>query len=118
MTKVRADFRRMLLTLPHNRRDDAAVGLIAEFAGLFDVVLVGTYVDDVNLCRLPEIPNVREFRAGRRNPSAPNSWRATSLSPHGKPNACSWKVPAPIVRGYLSARDRGRTCERPVPKTS
>jgi len=64
MTKVRPDFRRILLTLPHSRQDYAAVGLIAEFADLFDVDLIGTYVDDVNLRSLAEIPNVREFRAG------------------------------------------------------
>ncbi len=64
MIKVRPDFRRMLLNLPHNRRDYAAVGLIAELADLFGVDLVGTYVDDVNLSSLSEMPNVREFRAG------------------------------------------------------
>ena len=68
MTKVRPDFRRILLNLPHSRQDYAAVGLIAEFADLFDVDLVGTYVDDVNLRSLAEIPNVREFRAGYWQP--------------------------------------------------
>ncbi len=54
----------MLLRLPHNRRDYAAVGLIAELADLLGVDLIGTYVDDVDLCSLSELPNVREFRAG------------------------------------------------------
>ena len=71
MIKVRPDFRRMLLTLPHNRRDYAAVALIAELADLFGVDLVGTYADDVNLSSLSEMPNAREFRAGRWQPLNP-----------------------------------------------
>src|SRR6516162_5044054 len=64
MSKVKPDFKRMLLSLPHNRHDYAAVGMIAELADLFGIDLVGTYVEDVDLRGLAELPNMREFRAG------------------------------------------------------
>ena len=68
MSKVRPDFKRMLLKLPHDRRDYAAVGVIAELADLFGVDLIGTYVEDLDLRGLTELPNVREFRAGAWRP--------------------------------------------------
>jgi len=68
MSKARPDFKRMLLRLPHDRQDYAAVGVIAELADLFGVDLIGTYVEDLDLRGLTDLPNVREFRAGAWRP--------------------------------------------------
>jgi len=70
MSKAKPDFNRMLLRLPHSRRDYGAIRFIAELAELFGVDLVGTYVEDDNLHFLAELPSVREFRAGTWQPLA------------------------------------------------
>ena len=64
MSKATPDFKRMLLRLPHSRQDYAAVGIIAELAGLLGVQLSGIYVEDLNMRGLAELPHAREFRAG------------------------------------------------------
>jgi hypothetical protein len=68
MDKAKPDFKRMLLRLPHSADDYAAVALIAELAGLLGADLIGTYVDDVNLQSLVDLPDAREFRAGAWQP--------------------------------------------------
>jgi hypothetical protein len=62
------DFKRMILPLPHSREDYAAVGTIAELAGLLSVDLVGIYVEDSSIRGLAELPHAREFRGGRWEP--------------------------------------------------
>jgi hypothetical protein len=68
MSKAIPDFKRMLLRLPHSREDYAAVGIIAELAGLLSVNLVGMYVEDSSIGDLAELPHAREFRGGRWQP--------------------------------------------------
>jgi hypothetical protein len=68
MSKAKPDFKRMLLKLPHDRQDYAAVKIVAELAELFDVDLIGTYVEDLSLRGFAGSPNVREFRAGTWQP--------------------------------------------------
>lgn len=68
MSKVRHDFKRVLLRLPHSAKDYAAVTLIAELAGRLGADLIGTYVEDGDIRNLVELPGAREFRAGAWQP--------------------------------------------------
>ena len=68
MSKTKPDLRRMLLRLPHNRQDYAAIMVISELAGLLGADLVGTYVEDLTVHELASFPNAREFRAGSWQP--------------------------------------------------
>lgn len=64
MGRLKPDFKRMLLRLPHSQGDYAAVALVADLASLLGADLIGTYVDDGYLRSLVDLPDAREFRAG------------------------------------------------------
>lgn len=70
MSKTKPEFKRMLLRLPHSRQDYAAVAIIAELARLLGADLIGTYVEDIRVRDLADLPNTREFRAGSWQPSS------------------------------------------------
>lgn len=62
MNEARADFKRMLVRLPHSTHDYAGVGVAAELAGLLGASLVATFVQDAELVELAALPCVRELR--------------------------------------------------------
>ncbi|MEZ5822720.1 MAG: hypothetical protein AB7I42_04675 [Bradyrhizobium sp.] len=64
MGKAKPDFKRMLLRLPHSASDYAAVKLIAELADVLGADLIGSFVEDLDLRALVDLPDAREFRAG------------------------------------------------------
>ena len=68
MSKMKSDFRRMLLRLPPNRQDYTAIGIIAELASSLGIGLIGTYVEDSRVRGLADLPNAREFRGGSWQP--------------------------------------------------
>jgi len=88
MSKARPDFKRMLLKLPHDRQDYAAVGVIAELADLFGVDLIGTYVEDLDLRGLADLPDVRGFVPALGSLSALSSLRRLSPWRHARQNGC------------------------------
>jgi hypothetical protein len=57
-----ADFKRMMLSLPHSSGDYAAVAFTAELAALLGIDLLGIFAMDENLARLASLPCVRELR--------------------------------------------------------
>lgn len=80
MDKVKPDFRRMLLRLPHSASDYTAVALVAELATLLGADLIGTYVEDRDLRGLVDLPGAREFRAGRWQPLNSNQFALAMAS--------------------------------------
>lgn len=62
MNETRVDFKRMLVRLPQNAGDYAAVGVMAQFAGLMGASVVATFVQDVELVEVAALPCVRELR--------------------------------------------------------
>jgi hypothetical protein len=58
----RADFKRMVLGLPHSAKDYASVAFTAELADLLGLDLVGIFAEDEGLIDLALLPCVREFR--------------------------------------------------------
>ncbi|HEY7665307.1 MAG TPA: hypothetical protein VH934_19490 [Xanthobacteraceae bacterium] len=62
MNEARADFKRMLVRLPHSTHDYAGVGVAAELAALLGASLVATFVQDAELVDLAALPCVRELR--------------------------------------------------------
>lgn len=68
MVKARADFKRMIVGLPHSRQDYPAVAAAAALAELLGIDLVGTFFEDTSVREVAELPSAREFRLG--------SWRA------------------------------------------
>ena len=68
MGKVKPDFKRMLLRLPHSTSDYAAIKLIADLASVLGADLIGSFVDDLDLRTLVDLPGAREFRAGAWQP--------------------------------------------------
>jgi hypothetical protein len=57
-----AEFRRMVLGLPHSQADYDAVAFAADLANLLGVDLVGLFASDENLAQLASLPCVRELR--------------------------------------------------------
>jgi hypothetical protein len=57
-----AEFKRMVLSLPHSSTDYAAVAFTAELAALLGVDLVGIFTADESLLSLAALPCVRELR--------------------------------------------------------
>jgi hypothetical protein len=57
-----ADFKRMVMQLPHSANDYASVAFTAELAGLLGLDLVGVFVEDESLADLAALPCVRELR--------------------------------------------------------
>jgi hypothetical protein len=57
-----ADFKRMVLGLPHSANDYAAVAFTAELAALLGLDLLGIFAQDEKLVDLALLPCVREFR--------------------------------------------------------
>lgn len=57
-----ANFRRMVLGLPHSARDYVSVAFTAELADLLGLDLVGIFAEDEELIDLALLPCVREFR--------------------------------------------------------
>ncbi len=64
MVKLRPDFKRMFVGLPHSRQDYPAVAATADLAELLGVDLVGTFFEDSNVLGLADLPSAREFRSG------------------------------------------------------
>lgn len=62
MTDRPAEFKRMLLSLPHSSNDYAAVAFTAELAALLGVDLLGIFTADESLLGLAGLPCVRELR--------------------------------------------------------
>jgi hypothetical protein len=58
----RAEFKRMVLGLPHSARDYVSVTYIVEFADLLGLDLIGIFAEDEQLIDLALLPCVREFR--------------------------------------------------------
>jgi hypothetical protein len=58
----RADFKRMVLGLPHSAKDYVSVAFAAELADLLGLDLVGIFADDDGLIDIALLPCVREFR--------------------------------------------------------
>jgi hypothetical protein len=58
----RADFKRMVLGLPHSAKDYVSVAFAAELADLLGLDLVGIFAEDEGLIDLALLPCVREFR--------------------------------------------------------
>jgi len=63
MTGHPADFKRMVLGLPHSTKDYPSVAFTAELAELLGVDLVGVFAEDEGLLHLAALPCVREFRS-------------------------------------------------------
>jgi hypothetical protein len=57
-----ADFKRMVLGLPHSAKDYVSVAFTAELADLLGLDLVGIFAEDESLIDLALLPCVREFR--------------------------------------------------------
>jgi hypothetical protein len=62
MMTTRADFKRMVLGLPHSANDYASVAFTAELAELLGLDLLGVFAEDEKLIDLALLPCVREFR--------------------------------------------------------
>jgi hypothetical protein len=62
MTAQPTNFKRMVLRLPQNREDYAAVGMTARLAELLGLELVATFVEDTSLVEVAALSCVREFR--------------------------------------------------------
>jgi hypothetical protein len=58
----KADFKRMVLGLPHSAKDYASVVFTAELADLLGLDLLGIFAEDEGLVDLALLPCVREFR--------------------------------------------------------
>lgn len=58
----RADFKRMVLGLPHSTNDYASVIFTAELAQLLGLDLIGVFAEDEGLIDLAALPCVRELR--------------------------------------------------------
>jgi len=58
----RADFKRMVLGLPHSAKDYSSVAFTAELADLLGLDLLGVFAEDEGLIDLALLPCVREFR--------------------------------------------------------
>jgi hypothetical protein len=57
-----AEFKRMVLGLPHSARDYGSVSFTAELAELLGLDLIGIFAEDEGLIDLALLPCVREFR--------------------------------------------------------
>ena len=57
-----AEFKRMVLGLPHSAKDYASVAFTAELADLLGLDLLGIFAEDEGLADLALLPCVREFR--------------------------------------------------------
>ena len=62
MNETRVDFKRMLVRLPQNAGDYAAVGVMAQLADLMGASVVATFVQDAELVEMAALPCVRELR--------------------------------------------------------
>lgn len=62
MTEPRAEFKRMLVGLPHSAADYAGVGASARLADLLGLRLVATFIQDTTVAELAALPCVREWR--------------------------------------------------------
>jgi hypothetical protein len=62
MNEPQADFKRMLVRLPHSPQDYAAVGVTAQLADLLGASMVATFVRDAGLVDVAALPCVRELR--------------------------------------------------------
>jgi hypothetical protein len=70
----RRQFKRMVLGLPQNARDYAAVAAAANLAELLGIGLAGTFVEDATLFDIAGLPCVRELRP------LEGGWRPISLT--------------------------------------
>ncbi len=70
----RHQFKRMVLGLPQNARDYAAVAAAANLAELLGIGLAGTFVEDATLFDIAGLPCVRELRP------LEGGWRPISLT--------------------------------------